>query len=47
MEIRLYYKTKQIKVIRTDDYMTFKSRKVRNYYAKHGIERQSSTPYHH
>ena len=45
-EIRLYFKTKgiRIKVIRTDDFTTFKSRKVRDYYAKHGIERQSSTP---
>jgi hypothetical protein len=48
-EIRLYYKAKgiRIKVIRTDDFTTFKSRKVRDYYAKHGIERQSSTPYQH
>jgi hypothetical protein len=48
-EIRLYYKTRGIiiKVIRTDDFTTFKSRKVRNYYVKHGIERQSSTPYQH
>ena len=39
-KIRLYYKAKgiRIKVIRTDDFTTFKSRKVRNYYAKHGIE---------
>ncbi len=39
-EIRLYYKGKgiRIKVIRTDDFTTFKSRKVRDYYAKHGIE---------
>jgi hypothetical protein len=47
-EIRLYYKTRgiRIKVIRTDDFTTFKSRKkIRTYYAKHGIERQSSTPY--
>ena len=46
-EIRLYYKTRgiRIKVIWTDVFTTFKSRKVRNYYAKHGIERQSSTPY--
>jgi hypothetical protein len=48
-EIRLYYKAKgiRIKVIRTDDFTTFKSRKVRDYYAKHGIERQSSIPYQH
>ena len=48
-EIRLYYKVKgiRIKVIRTDDFTIFKSRKVRDYYAKHGIERQSSTPYQH
>jgi hypothetical protein len=39
-EIRLYCKAKgiRIKVIRTDDFTTFKSRKVRDYYAKHGIE---------
>jgi hypothetical protein len=38
-EIRLYYKAKgiRIKVIRTDDFTTFKSRKIRDYYAKHGI----------
>ncbi len=48
-EIRLCYKAKgiRIKVIRTDDFTTFKSRKVRDYYAKHAIERQSSTPYQH
>jgi hypothetical protein len=48
-EKRLYYKAKgiRIKVIRTDDFTTFKSRKVCDYYAKHGIERQSSTPYQH
>jgi hypothetical protein len=48
-EIRLYYKTRgiRIKVIRTDVFTTFKSMKVRNYYAKHSIERQSSTPYQH
>jgi hypothetical protein len=48
-EIRLYYKTRgiRIKVIRTDDFTTLKSRKVRTYYTKHGIERQSSTPYQH
>ena len=47
--VRLYYKAKgiRIKIIRTDDFTTFKSRKVREYYAKHGIERQSSTPYQH
>ena len=47
--VRLYYKTRgiRIKTIRTDDFTTFKSRKVREYYAKHGIERQSSTPYQH
>ena len=47
--IRLYYKKHgiRIKVIRSDDYTTFKSRKVLDYYAKHGIERQSSTPYQH
>ena len=45
-EIRLHYKTRGIRimVICTDNLTTFKSRKVRNYYAKHGIERQSSTP---
>ena len=37
----------KIKVIRSDDFTTFKSRKVRAYYAKYGIERQSSTPYQH
>ena len=48
-EIRLYYKARgiRIKTIRTDDFTTFKSRKVRSYYAKHGIQRQSSTPYQH
>jgi hypothetical protein len=48
-EIRLYFKAKGIgiKVIRTDDFTTFTSRKIRDYYAKHGIERQSSTPYQH
>jgi hypothetical protein len=48
-EILLYYKTRgiRIKVIRTDDFTTFKSWKARNYYAKHGIERQSSTSYQH
>ena len=48
-EIRLYYKTRgiRIKVIRTDDFTTFKSWKARKYYAKHGIERQSSTSYQH
>ena len=47
--IRLYYKRHgiKIKVIRSDDFTTFKSRKVRAYYAKYGIERQSSTPYQH
>ena len=47
----MYYKTRgiRIKVIRTDDYTTFKSRQVRSYYAKHGIERQSLgyPPYQH
>ena len=37
----------RIKAIRTDDFTTFKSRKVRTYYSKHGIERQSSTSYQH
>jgi hypothetical protein len=48
-EIRLYYKAKGIRimVIRTDKFTTFKSRKVRDYFAKHDIERQSSTPYQH
>jgi hypothetical protein len=48
-EIRVYYKAKgiRIKFIRTDDFTTFKSRNVRDYYAKHGIERQSSTLYQH
>ena len=35
-EIRLYFKAKgsiRIKVIRTDDFTTFKFRKVRDYYA--------------
>ncbi len=48
--IRLYYKRHgiKIKVIRSDDFTTFKSRKVGAYYAKYGsIERQSSTPYQH
>jgi len=47
--VRLYYKARgiRIKTIRTDDFTTFKSRKVREYYAKYGIERQSSTPYQH
>ena len=47
--IRLYYKRHgiQIKIIRSDDFTSFKSRKVRAYYAKYGIERQSSTPYQH
>ena len=47
--IRMYYKRHgiKIKVIRSDDFTTFKSRKVRAYYAKYGIERQSSTPYQH
>jgi hypothetical protein len=48
--IRLYYKRHGIKIkviIRSDDFTTFKSRKVRAYYAKYGIERQSSTPYQH
>jgi hypothetical protein len=47
--IRLYKKRRgiKIKVIRSDDLTTFKSRKVRAYYAKYGIERQSSTPYQH
>ena len=47
--IRLYYKRHgiKIKVIRSDDFTTFKSRKVRTYYAKYGIQRQSSTPYQH
>ena len=42
--IRLYYKKHgiKIKVIRSDDFTTFKSRKVRTYYAKYGIERQSN-----
>ncbi len=45
--IRLYYKRYgiKIKVIQSNDFTTFKSRKVRAYYAKYGIERQSSTPY--
>ena len=48
-EIRLYYQARgiKIKVIRTDDFTTFKSRQVRSYYAKHGMQRQSSTPYQH
>ena len=50
-EIRLYYKTRGIRrikfIIRTDDFTAFKSRKIRTYYAKHGIERQSNTPYQH
>ena len=44
--IRLYYNKRRgikIKVIRSDDFTTFKSRKVRAYYAKYGIEKQSST----
>ena len=47
--IRLYYKRHgiKIKVIRSDDFTTFKSRKVRAYDAKYGIKRQSSTPYQH
>ena len=47
--IRLCYKRHgiKIKVIQSDDFTTFKSRKVRAYYAKYGIERQSSTPYQH
>ena len=47
--IRLYYKRHgiKIKVIRSDDSTTFKSRKVRAYYAKYDIEKQSSTPYQH
>jgi hypothetical protein len=47
--IRMYYKRHgiKIKVIRSDDFTTFKSRKVRAYYAKYGIEKQSSTPYQH
>jgi hypothetical protein len=38
--IRLYYKRHgiKIKVIRSDDFTTFKSRKVHAYYAKYGIE---------
>jgi hypothetical protein len=48
-EIRLYYKTRGIRrikfIIRTDDFTAFKSRKIRTYYAKHGIERQPSIPY--
>ena len=37
--IRLYYKRHgiKIKVIRSDDFTTFKSRKVRAYYAKYSI----------
>jgi hypothetical protein len=47
--IRLYYKKygTKIKVIRSDNFTKFKSRKVRAYYAKYGIGRQSSTPYQH
>jgi hypothetical protein len=47
--IRLYYKRHgiKIKVIRSDNFTIFKSRKVRAYYAKYGIEKQSSTPYQH
>ena len=47
--IHLYCKRHRIKikVIRSDDFTTFKSRKVFAYYAKYGIERQSSTPYQH
>ena len=39
--IRLYYKKHciKIKVIRSDNFTMFKSRKVRAYYAKYGIER--------
>jgi hypothetical protein len=39
--IRLYYKRHRIKikVIRSDDFTTFKSMKVRANYAKYGIER--------
>ena len=45
--IRLYYKKHgiKIKVIRSDDFTTIKSRKTHAYYAKYGIETQSSTPY--
>ena len=48
-QVRQYYRQRGIRIrtIRTDDFTTFKSRKVREYYAKHGIERQSSTPYQH
>jgi hypothetical protein len=45
--IRLYYKRHRIKikVIQSVDFITtFESRKVRAYFAKYGIERQSSTP---
>jgi hypothetical protein len=47
--IRLYYKRHGIKirVIRSDDFTTFKSMKVHANYAKYGVERQSSTPYQH
>ena len=47
--IRLYYKRHgiKIKVIRSDDFTTFKFRKVRAYYAMYGVERQSSTPYYY
>ena len=39
LEHRMYYKRHgiKIKVIRSDDFTTFKSRKVRAYYAKYGI----------
>ena len=41
--IRLYYKRHgiKIKVIRSDDFTTFKSRKVRAYYAKYGMYRET------
>ena len=44
--IRLYYKRHgiKIKVIRSDDFTAFKSRKVRAYYAKYGIKRQHTLP---
>ena len=47
--ICLYYKKHgiKIKVICSNAFTTIKSRKIRTYYAKYGIERQSSTPYQH
>ena len=39
-QVRQYYRQRGIRIrtIRTDDFTTFKSRKVREYYAKHAVE---------